>query len=127
MKYLLMILAVVMIFAAPALAADQGNLSQNAMAKMGLSGISVMSDVQGTSIRGMGFSKAWGSSWAGVKGAGSDNAYFAVDKGKKGSLAGGLNLSIAGKGTLNAGLAAGDIALGSRIVFAGGGSIAFTK
>ena len=54
MKYLLMTLAVVMIFAAPALAAD-GNVSSAALAKMGLSGLSVMSDDQGAAVRGMGF------------------------------------------------------------------------
>jgi hypothetical protein len=54
MKYLLMTLAVVMMFAGPALA-DQGNLSQAQMAKYGLSGMTAMSDAQGTAVRGMGF------------------------------------------------------------------------
>ena len=53
MKYLLMTLAVVMMFAGPALAAN-GNLSQSQMAKLGLSGMTAMSDVQGNSVRGMG-------------------------------------------------------------------------
>jgi len=53
MKYLLMTLAVVMLFAGSALA-DQGNLSQTQMAKLGLSGMTVMSDAQGTAVRGMG-------------------------------------------------------------------------
>ena len=54
MKYVLMALAAVAIFAAPSLAAD-GNVSNEMLAKMGLSGISVMSDDQGTAVRGMGF------------------------------------------------------------------------
>jgi len=54
MKYLLMIIAVVMIFAAPVLAND-GNVSNDTLAKMGLSGMNAMSDAQGTSVRGMGF------------------------------------------------------------------------
>ncbi len=53
MKYLLMTLAVLLIFSAPVLA-DQGNLSRQQLAKMGLSGMSVMNDLQGTSVRGMG-------------------------------------------------------------------------
>ncbi len=64
MKYLLMTLAVVMIFAGPALAADQGNLSQAQLAKLGLSGMAIMSDAQGTAVRGMGFSLAFGASYA---------------------------------------------------------------
>ncbi len=54
MKYLLMTLAVLVIFAAPVLA-DQGNLSHNQLAKLGLSGMSAMSDAQGQAVRGMGF------------------------------------------------------------------------
>ena len=54
MKYLLMTLAIVMLFVGPALAADHGNLSQSQMAKLGLSGMTQMSDSQGTAVRGMG-------------------------------------------------------------------------
>ena len=50
MKYLLMTLAIVLMFAGPALAADHGNLSQSQLAKLGLSGMTVMSDAQGTSV-----------------------------------------------------------------------------
>lgn len=128
MKYLLMTLAVVMIFAVPTLAADQGNLTQNNLAKMGLSGMTVMSDAQGTAIRGMGFSKAWGNSYVNIKGAGSENGYFAKDSGKKGSLAGGLNISVAGKGQGILLVDSGTlVAFRGTVIFAGGGSIAFTK
>jgi hypothetical protein len=61
MKYVLLTLAVVALFAGQALATD-GNVSQNMLSKMGLSGMKVMSDTQGTAIRGMGFVAVSGSS-----------------------------------------------------------------
>jgi hypothetical protein len=121
MKYLLMTLAVIAFLAVPVLASDQGTLSRNDLSKLGLSGMTVMSDAQGTAVRGMGFSVAYGKSVAGVPGAYSTNGYLAVDSGNKGSLAGGANISVAG------------FALGGcncvtwGVVGAGGASIAFTK
>jgi hypothetical protein len=116
MKYLLMTLAVVMIFAAPALAADRGNLSQDNLAKMGLSGMTVMSDVQGTSVRGMGFALAYGASYAKTHNAGTVNGYLAAGN----TVAAGANLSVAGS--------AGSGWFGSTnwsVVGAGGASVAF--
>jgi len=92
MKYLLMTLAVVMIFALPALAADQGNLSQASLAKMGLSGMTVMSDAQGTAVRGMGYVVAYGSSWTFTSTAGGVDGYYAQGK----TLAVGATISVAG-------------------------------
>ncbi len=126
MKYLLMTLAVVMMFAGPALAADHGNLSQSQLAKLGLSGMAVMSDTQGTAVRGMGFSLAFGVSYATISksdpaSAGTLNGYLAVDDSKRGdTLAGGANISVAraasgsGRSTQWA------------VIGAAGGSIAFT-
>jgi hypothetical protein len=54
MKYVLPILAVVALFAGQAMAAD-GNVSSNMLAKMGLSNMQVMSDSQGTAVRGQGY------------------------------------------------------------------------
>jgi hypothetical protein len=54
MKYVLPILVVLALFAGQAMAAD-GNVSSNTLAKMGLSNMQSMSDVQGTAVRGMGF------------------------------------------------------------------------
>jgi hypothetical protein len=126
MKYLLMTLAVVMMFAGPALAADHGNLSQSQLAKMGLSGMTAMTDTQGTAVRGMGFSLAFGASYAAIQksdpaSAGTVNGYLAVDSSKRGdTLAGGANLSVAGAAS----------GTGNRttwaVVGAAGGSIAFT-
>ncbi|HEY4760715.1 MAG TPA: hypothetical protein VIH42_09055 [Thermoguttaceae bacterium] len=121
MKYVMMILAVVVMFAGQSLAADQGNLSQNELAKLGLSNMSIMNDAQGTMVRGMGFSVAWGKSSAHVRGAESENGYFAVDSGHRGSLAGGANLSFAGS------IEKEHRSLDAKVVFAGGASIAFTK
>jgi hypothetical protein len=97
MKYLLMTLAVVMMFAGPALAADHGNLSQSQLAKMGLSGMNSMSDTQGTAVRGSGFALAWGAGYATIikedpASAGTANGYLAVGH----SLAAGANISVAG-------------------------------
>jgi hypothetical protein len=54
MKYVLPILALVALFAGQAMAGD-GNVSQDMLAKMGLSGMQTMSDTQGSAVRGMGF------------------------------------------------------------------------
>ncbi|MBN2579611.1 MAG: hypothetical protein JXB10_11525 [Pirellulales bacterium] len=54
MKYLLALLAVVALFAGQAVAAD-GNVSNDMLAKMGLSNMQTISDAQGTAVRGMGF------------------------------------------------------------------------
>jgi len=129
MKYLLMTLAVVMMFAGPALAADHGNLSQSQLAKMGLSGMNAMSDTQGTAVRGMGFSLAFGASYAHIQkedpaSAGSINGYLAVDKSRGSTLAGGANLSVAGIVNVESGR---HTEVNATVVFAGGGSIAFTK
>jgi hypothetical protein len=124
MKYLLMTLAVLMIFAAPVLA-DNGNLSQNQLAKLGLSGMSAMSDAQGTAVRGMGFSLAFGASYAKQYGdggsAGTVNGYLAVDASRRSTLAGGANISVAGT--------AGSEGRHTEwtVVGAAGASIAFTK
>jgi hypothetical protein len=156
MKYLLMTLAVVMICAGPVLASD-GNLSKAQLAKMGLSGMAVMSDDQGTAVRGMGYqptrsfqgSVAFGASYAKVTkddpmSAGTINGYLAVDQDKgHGSLAGGANISTAG--TVKAIIIGGGGGLDGpsvnsvpgpsgptaiicvNAVFAGGASVAFTK
>ena len=68
--------ALVVGFAGQTQAAD-GNLSSGMLADMGLSGMQVMSDVQGQEIRGMGYAAAWGSGYAYVRGAGSQNGYDA--------------------------------------------------
>ena len=126
MKYLLMTLAVIMMFAGPALAADHGNLSQSQLAKLGLSGMNAMSDSQGNAVRGMGFSLAYGVSYATVSksdpaSAGTLNGYLAVDSSNYGgTLAGGANISVAGA-------ASGSHPTTWVVVGAAGGSIAFTK
>ncbi len=96
MKYLLMTLAVVMMFAGPALAGD-GNLSQSQLAKLGLSGMTVMSDTQGQAVRGMGFALAFGVGYATINkadpaSAGTLNGYVAVGH----HVAAGANISVAG-------------------------------
>ena len=88
MRYLLMSLAVLTIFAAPVLA-DQGNLSHSQLAKMGLSGMSIMSDAQGTSVRGMGSVTVSGRSVAVLLGSSAGCGYSATG----GQLAAGSSAS----------------------------------
>lgn len=121
MKYLLMTLAIVMMFAGPALAADHGNLSQSQLAKMGLSGMTAMSDTQGQAVRGMGFAVAFGIGYATISkedpaNAGTLNGYLAVGR----HVAAGANISVAGaaSGTNNRTTWA--------VVGAVGGSVAFS-
>ncbi len=114
MKSIMLILAIVAICAAPVFAADQGNVSQSSLAKMGLAKMSVMSDQQGNAVRGMGYSYAYGYSTVNLgHGSYGYNGYTASDAGKNGSLAGGVNATIGGSG--------------NKIVGVGGFSIAFTK
>jgi hypothetical protein len=63
MKNVILALALVALFAAPVLAAN-GNVSSDMLSKMGLSSMQVMSDEQGTSVRGMGYVIAAGVSYA---------------------------------------------------------------
>jgi hypothetical protein len=82
--------------------AEEGAPSKSALAEMGLSSLSVMSDDEAMDIRGEGFkgggssASAWGSSWAFVStpagAAGSKNGYNAHGK----NSASGDNLSFAG-------------------------------
>jgi hypothetical protein len=114
MKYLLMTLAVVVIFAGQALATD-GNLSNDMLAKMGLSGMSVMSDAQGAAVRGMGYAAVYGTSYANLYGSGSVNGYSAVSNtGSNPYIAGGIAVSGVGNSS-------------GRFVVAGGFSVAVAK
>ncbi|HEY4759430.1 MAG TPA: hypothetical protein VIH42_02500 [Thermoguttaceae bacterium] len=103
MRYVLLTLALVALFVGQAVAND-GNVSKATLEKMGLSAMKTMTDADATSIRGSGFAIAWGHSTA----------------------AGGLTRSYVSTSP-PAPVAAGfKISVGSG-VFAGGGSIAFTK
>jgi hypothetical protein len=103
MKYIVFTLVLVMLFAVPAMAGN-GNVSKGTLEKMGLSAMKTMTDVEGASIRGSGFALAFGFSNAT---GGFPSGYFRTSP--PNPVAAGVNLSV-GSG-----------------VFAGGGSIAFTK
>ena len=92
MKYVLVTLAVVALFAGQALASD-GNLSQDMLSKMGLSSMNVMSDTQGTAVRGMGFAQVWGASFAQVGATNDLHGYFAVATGPGADVAAGGTVS----------------------------------
>jgi hypothetical protein len=81
---------------ATAARANEAGLSQQTLDQMGLSGMSVMTDEAGLAVRGMGFAKVYGHSWASVTthnaSAGSENGYAASGK----NSASGKNNSYAG-------------------------------
>jgi hypothetical protein len=103
MRHAFAVLALVALFAVPAMAYD-GNVSKAALDKMGLSGMKTMSDTEGASIRGSGFALVFGFSNAT---GGSPDGYLRTSPPYP--VAAGSNLSV-GSGT-----------------FAFGGSIAFAQ
>lgn len=79
MKYVLSVVALVVMMAGAAKA--DGNVSSSMLAKMGLSGMQVMSDVQGTTVRGMGYyhrqNTVAGASFAAAGYAAAGGFYYA--------------------------------------------------
>ncbi len=100
MRYVLAVLALVALFAVPAMAYD-GNVSKAALEKMGLSAMKTITDSEGALIRGSGFARAFGFSFAS---GGVPDAY-----GFSTPVKSGFSFSSGSGG------------------FTGGGSIAFTK
>jgi hypothetical protein len=102
MKTLLSIASVLVLSAAPAMA-GQGHVSNQSLAKMGLSGMQTMSDAQGMQIRGTSIAVVAGFSYAHISGeggsAGSVNGYFAAGH----TSASGANLSAAASGDVKIG------------------------
>jgi hypothetical protein len=102
MRHVIAVLALVALFAVPAMAYD-GNVSKAALEKMGLSGMKTMSDADGALIRGSGFAVAFGFSYAT---GGLPSGYLRTSPPYP--IAAGVNLSV-GSGS-----------------FAGGASVGFT-
>jgi hypothetical protein len=96
MKSLIALTTVLALSTASASAAD-GQLSYRALAKMGLSGLKVMSDADGVSIRGAS-AQAGGFSVASVSGSGGASSLY---YGSGGNLAAGFSASAAVKQTNN--------------------------
>ena len=90
MKTLVVALAVLVFCFSPALASDNGNVSHDALAKMGLSTMKVVPDSQGTAVRGMGYASVWGSSVAVIGCNVAQNGYCATSK-TCNAYAGGAN------------------------------------
>jgi hypothetical protein len=122
--------------------AAEGLPSSSALSAMGLSGMQIMSDAEGMSVRGMGYSGnphsvkpsslAFGASYAKVgdhgASAGSVNGYLATGP----HAAGGSNLSFAGKVNVKAHVYGpiDSLHVGAKVhatvVFAGGASSAYS-
>jgi hypothetical protein len=97
MKSLYALAAIVAFSAVPAFAGE-GQVSNNALAKMGLSSMKTMNDAQGMTVRGLSIAVVSGQSMAEISGEGGDaasqNSYFA----KGHHSANGANLSAAAAG-----------------------------
>jgi hypothetical protein len=121
MKTLLSVAAVLVLSAAPAFA-GQGQVSKNSLAKMGLSGMQVMSDAQGMSVRGTSVAVVFGISHASISGEGgsasSTNGYFAAGH----HSASGANVSFAAAGDVS--VRGDDVHVSADFVAAGGASTA---
>jgi hypothetical protein len=121
MKTLLSIASVLVLSAAPAMAGE-GRVSNQSLAKMGLSGMQTMSDAQGMQIRGTSIAVVAGISYAHISGeggsAGSVNGYFAAGN----HSASGANLSAAAAGDVT--VKGDDVKVNFGFVAAGGFSTA---
>jgi|SRR5580700_1609684 hypothetical protein len=98
----LIALASVAMLAVPAFAGE-GHVSNQSLAKMGLSGMKAMADSQGTQIRGLAVAVAGGVGYSTIHGVGGSTGeltfYGAADTGKKGASASGDNAAISGDAT----------------------------
>ena len=65
MKYALVVATLMVSFCASSVLADEGQVSKNMLSEMGLSGLHVMTDVQGLEIRGR-FVRVWGQATFGT-------------------------------------------------------------
>ena len=96
MKRLAMVLAVALAFISTSVQADEkGQVSENALAAMGLSDMKVVSDEQGEQVRGQG-AIAFGGSYAFFNGFFGGSATGNVYGGRGAIAAGGNNLSYSG-------------------------------
>jgi hypothetical protein len=95
----LIALATVAMLAVPAFAGE-GHVSNQSLAKMGLSGMKAMADSQGTQIRGLAIAVAGGAGYSHISGVGGSSGeatfYFAADQGKHSANASGDNAAISG-------------------------------
>jgi hypothetical protein len=93
MKSLFALAAVVALSAAPALAAD-GHVSNPSLAKMGLSSMKAITDVQGMSIRGLAIAVVSGDSNVNLGfGNSADSQFFAAGSGRGTHSAAGFSVS----------------------------------
>lgn len=119
----LTVLAALALISAPAAdAAEPGQVDNNALSAFGLSGMEVMSDVEGDQVRGT-FAIVWGQGSANFFGTNQTNGYAAGDFGPGPDFAAGGNVSVAGGGFATN--AFGGTVWGVAGTFAVGGSVAY--
>ena len=119
----LCVIACVVSAASLASAANPGQVSHNALAKMGLAGLQPMSDIEGSTIRGK-FASVSGGSFAVAPKAGSWNEYKGSANGNYSSAAGG-SVSYAISGSVSTGYHGLNVSIVGAV--AGGGAFATTK
>ena len=95
-----------------------GQISDNTLAQMGLSGLQTMSDLQGTEVRGMGFAAVGGISVASSGHSVAADGYVAVSTGSNALAAGASVSSVKTTGIFNIPVSG---------VVAAGGAVAFAK
>ena len=119
------LVACIVLAAGMASAAAPGQVPDNTLAALGLGGMQTMTDVQGTTVRGMGGTAVvYGVGTATAPGGAHETTgYFASNSSYRGSaLAAGANIGVAASGV---GVSNGFfVVVGSAVV---GGSVAYAK
>jgi hypothetical protein len=124
MRNLVAAVVVLMLLASVASAAQPvGQVSDQTLAKLGLSQMSRMTDVQGMSVRGAGFASVSGQSWAWAPGSGTSQKYCATSITCNALAAGGsVSVAAAGIGVFtpcgNFGAVVGSVAGGAAVAYA---------
>jgi hypothetical protein len=81
MRSLIVLCVVACVALTAGMANAAGQISDNALSQMGLSGLQTISDVQGTEIRGMGFAAATTSAYASRREAVTNGSAIASGRG----------------------------------------------
>ena len=118
------LVACVVLTAGFAGAANPGQVPDNTLAMLGLSGMQTMTDVQGTEVRGMGgVAVVYGTETATAPGgAKAVNGYFVVDSGRNSATSAGAAISVAAAGIGGSNgkfVVVGSAAVGGAIAHAG--------
>ena len=124
MRSLLIVCIVACVALTAGMATAAGQISDNALAQMGLAGLQTMSDVQGTEIRGMGFGTITGATSCPAAGNVGNSAQAAGGVLASGKNAVAISTSIAAanvSGKIGGVCVNGPVAIAASIGISGGG------